>query len=339
MSFNSTPVRLESAFIQRNASNSLYDQINVSGSDLIFYHDSNGIFTADRISVWAALYGIGSGGSGVTPGGSYNISASYASASLSSSYALTASYVYFNGNRVITRNDPDFEGLNVGGVSTVEFLNNFFFPFAPATITLDSIGTQYRETGSTQNITLTGNITANSETIFGSTGSIFRDSVFYSNFPSASSYSDSDIVIGSVGVTGHTYKTYMGVGNNGTPALISSSTRTLTFIFPYLYGTSTSPGLSGNALYTAMTKNVATQGTKTVNMSGTTVYMYYCFPDSYSILTSVKDPSLFEIFSAFEYSSSVPVTSSGLTVNWMNNYKVYRTTLQSDPNGNYIFTH
>jgi hypothetical protein len=114
MSFTATPNKLDSAFVQRNTANQYYEQINVSGSDLIFYHSSSGIFTADQISVWAAKYGIGTGGSGsisasyaitasyalsggsgggVTPGGSYNISCSYASGSTSSSFATSASYI------------------------------------------------------------------------------------------------------------------------------------------------------------------------------------------------------------------------------------------------------
>jgi hypothetical protein len=91
MSFNDNPNKLESIFIQRDNTNTYFSQVNVSGSDVIFYHSSSGEFTADKISVWAAKYGIGSGGS-IIPGSSYDISASFSSASISSSYALSASH-------------------------------------------------------------------------------------------------------------------------------------------------------------------------------------------------------------------------------------------------------
>jgi len=59
MAFTDTPNKLESAFIQRNASNTVYEQVNVSGSNLIFYHDSDGILTADQIATWMYYYNIG----------------------------------------------------------------------------------------------------------------------------------------------------------------------------------------------------------------------------------------------------------------------------------------
>lgn len=70
MSFDNTPSRLESVHIQRDATNNWYAQINISGSNIIVYHDETGSLTADNISVWAAKYGIG--------GGTTPISVSYA---------------------------------------------------------------------------------------------------------------------------------------------------------------------------------------------------------------------------------------------------------------------
>lgn len=59
MSFDATPNKLESAFIQRKSDNSVYEQINISGSNVIFYHSSSGEFTADKISAWAIKYDFG----------------------------------------------------------------------------------------------------------------------------------------------------------------------------------------------------------------------------------------------------------------------------------------
>jgi hypothetical protein len=53
------------------------------------------------------------------------------------------------------------------------FIENFFFPFVPSTVAINS-GTTYYQTGSNQNITITAVITANDETSFGS-GSIKKN--------------------------------------------------------------------------------------------------------------------------------------------------------------------
>lgn len=66
MALDDTPNKLESVWVQRNPLNQFYEQINVSGSDLIIYHSSSGELQADKISVWAAKYGLGGASSGTT---------------------------------------------------------------------------------------------------------------------------------------------------------------------------------------------------------------------------------------------------------------------------------
>lgn len=309
MALDDTPNKLESAWIQRNTENQYYEQINVSGSDLIVYHSSSGEIQADKISVWAAKYGIGSGGS-----------------------SDTASYMYFDGDRPITR--TGHIGVNVGTDNVVNFLDEFFFPFQAATISLNS-GTTYYETGSSPNISLNGSITANSETVFGSTGSIRKDGIDWYTFASASSYSTTDNGVSASAV----YQTFIETGNDGSPTLINSSAKTISFIYPYLWGMSTTAGLAGTALYDGMsTKTIATQGTKSDSFVGVSTYIYFCYPNSYPALTSIKDPSNFEVIDSFEHSSSVSVTSTGLTNNWTTNYRVYRLILQANPNGTFVFS-
>lgn len=100
MSYDNTPNRLESAFIQRDNTNTYYEQVNLSGSNLVIYHDENGILTADNVYVWATHYGIGSGGQSLSSSwASASVQAQYATQSLfatqsvSASYAGTASYL------------------------------------------------------------------------------------------------------------------------------------------------------------------------------------------------------------------------------------------------------
>ncbi len=66
MALDDAPNKLESVWIQRNPLNQFYEQINVSGSDLIVYHSSSGELQADKISVWADKYGLGGASSGTT---------------------------------------------------------------------------------------------------------------------------------------------------------------------------------------------------------------------------------------------------------------------------------
>lgn len=452
--------RLDVAFLQRSTNNQLYEQVNISGSNLIFYLDENGILTADKIanvlksegkvsdsiaggvggvhgsgytpspappppppSIGQTLYGVDTLTVGIpnrlskyfceyqgatysykliqtetntidTPYGigigkpenenvvnatldvsgtviitgsltvtgtiygtiessSYALTASYAlnggggggGATLqtgsfypiTSSWALTASYassstIPFNGNRTIKRSP--YTALNVGGTTVDEFLENFFFPFVPATVAISSGGTSYYEIGTLQNFTIASTITANDEILYG-TASVKRNSVDWNIVgsipPLTFTYIDSNIS------TNYSYITFVQTDNDGSPTLISSNTKTATFIYPYLWGMSTIAGLSGNTLYTTLTKQVVSQGNKTVSLIGNVVYIYFCYPDSYAALSSILDPNGFEAKGNFDYSSSVQVASSGLTNDWTTNYRVYRTTLVSNPNGSYQF--
>jgi len=312
----------DAVFVQRDDNNSKYEQINISASDAIVYLDENGHIMADKISAWAAKYSLGSGG--------ISDSASWASSS------LTSSFIAFNGDRPIKREDSEWEGINVGGTNVVDFLENFFFPFISATISINSTTTYY-ETGSAQNVALSGTITANDETIFSSTGSIKRTGIEIATFPSASTYSLSNGITGSNGISGYTYMSQIYTNNDDSPTLISSPNKAVNFVFPYLYGMSKTSGLTGVNLYNALTGSVTVRKTNTFSIIGTATYIYYAYPVSYGPLSSIKDPSGYEIKSAFSIATK-SVVSSGLNTDWMQNYAVYQTLLWSSPSGNYTFT-
>ena len=305
--------KLESVFIQRDPSNDDYAQVNISGSDLIIYHSASGELTADRISVWAAKYNIGTGD------------------------ADTASYMAFDGDRSITR--TPHEGINVGTNNVVDFLDRFFFPFVPATVAITSpSSTTYYETGSVQNRLVRTRITANEETLFES-GSVKRSGLDW-NTISAPATPGINIDFTDTGLSSsHTYQSFISASNNGSPTVIASSIRAVNFIYPYLWGMSTTAGLSGQALYSAMTKTVEIQGTKSTSFVGVSTYIYFCYPESYPDLTLIKDPNNFEVLPSFEFSASVPVTSSGYPTEWMSTYKVYRLILHANPNGTFNFYH
>ena len=312
----------DAVFVQRSDTNTKYEQINISGSDAIIYLDENGHVMADKISDWASKYGIGTGGS--------SLSSSWASSS------LTASYVPYDGDRAIKRSP--YSGINVGGEHVVEFLDNFFFPFIAATVSITTpSSTIYYETGSVQTQTITSTITANDETSFG-TGSVKRSGEDWNTIASIPPYTPSftDTNISS----SHTYRTSVQVDNDGSPTVINSATRTVSFVFPYLYGLSTTAGLEGTALYSAMvSKSLTNEQDKGDYFWGTGTYIYFCYPSSYSDLSSILDPSNLELLPSFEHSSSVSITSVGLTNDWTENYHVYRLKLLANPQGYFQFYH
>jgi hypothetical protein len=327
MPFNDTPTRLEAVFVQRDDLNRYYEQINISGSNLIVYLNEEGKIDVDKIPAFLDKYFPGTGFAG---------SASWASSSLSSSYAETASYVPFNGDRPITRQDSEWQGINVGGEHVVEFLDNFFFPFNAATVSITNpSSTIYYETGSVQTRTITSTITPNSETLFG-TGSVKKDGLAWNTIavipPYTPAFTNTNFS------SSHTYQTFIQTNNNGAPLVISSNIRSILFIYPYLWGLNSTPGLEGTTLYTTMqSKSITTENDKSGYFWGTGTYIYFTYPSSYASLISILDPNNFELLPSFEYSASVPVTSSGLTYNWMRTYKVYRLKLLASPQGLFQF--
>ena len=104
MAFPDTPNRLEAVFIQRDATNSRYEQINISSSNAIVYLDESGKINVDKVSTFATKYGLGGSGSfsGSVATASFAISAAYApgSPSISASYAETASYAYTSSQAI-----------------------------------------------------------------------------------------------------------------------------------------------------------------------------------------------------------------------------------------------
>ena len=319
---NPLPQSKDLVIIQRSDDNTIYEEVHASGSLVIPYLNADGHLDFDTSQSFYTLF---------PPAGATSVdTASWAINSISSSI------IPYNGNRAIKRDDPDFQGINVGGLDVVSFLDNFFFPFIPATISITA-GQPYYETGSSQNIIIAATVTANDEVSFGS-GSIKRDgSVIYTDPaipPLSFAYTDIGVVVN------HSYIGYAQTNNDGSPTVIVSGVKTPTFVYPYLYGLSTNPGLIGNTLYTTLSKNIYPFGNKTYSYTGINTYLYFAYPSSYGSLTEVLDPNLFQVLTSFYISSSITVISSGLTFNWSHPYEVYRwKTLADFTGGNYQFSY
>lgn len=235
--------------------------------------------------------------------------------------------VKFNGNRTIKRSG--IPNVNVGTTTNVaDFLEQFFFPFIPATLSLN--GFSLYEVGNVVTPTLTGTLALNDETVVnsrivqmnGSDTDVFTGTSISKVMPSAT--------------TNTTYRLKANVANNGSAIDIYSSTQTLSFIYPFFYGCNANASLTGSDVYSVLTKSITNKANKSITYSGTDTYLYFAYPASYGNIVKVMDPNNFDVTSAFT-KSVVNVSSSGLTNNWSLDYNVYRSNLTS-ANGVFVFS-
>ena len=252
-------------------------------------------------------------------------------------------YDSFDGNRSIkqTASNPSLAG-NVGGSTIVEFLNNYFFPFLTATISIGSSGTY--EVGTSNSVTISGTVTQNDETSFsnGVVKRVYPDTANVHSFGASLSYSTSVTfapIKGSANTLEHRFAAFQDVGNNGNPTTINSSIITLNSVYPFLHGVNSDSTLinGGTTTYTGLTKLIQTKANKTVTLNGTG-YIYFAYPATYGNLTSIIDHNNFEQLTAFtKYVDTI--NSSGLTNNWTNvSYYIYRSNSPTSPSSwNYQF--
>ena len=118
----------------------------------------------------------------------------------------------------------------------------------------------------------------------------------------------------------------------------TSPTRTVTAVYPVLYGVSATDLTATGDPYTALTKLVQAEGNKAVNMNGSG-FIYYAVPSTWTDvnLSAIFDGNGFNVTPSFT-SSTVSVTSSGLTNNWTLNYTIYKlNTSTTVSNATYTF--
>ena len=215
-------------------------------------------------------------------------------------------------------------GFNPSGATVADFINNTFYPFLPATVSMNSFALQ--EVGVLYSPAIVGVITLHDETTV-TERRVIRDPAGADttiNNPASNSvnYVDTDITI----IEGATeaWRIEADVANDGSPTTKVSPTRTLSGVFPFFWGMDATAALSGTALYGALIKSVTSKANKNVTFNDSNKYIYFCYPASYSNLTSIKDPNNFEVLGSFTQ-TTVNVTSTGLGTNYTESYKVYRT--------------
>ena len=230
----------------------------------------------------------------------------------------------FDWDRPITT--LPFIGQNLGALITtledgIEFI---YFGFVPATLSLNSF--PLAEIGDDITPQLIGILDINSETtptvptvlVNGGAADTFTVNAPPAN-TNINQAAPSNITVNT------TYQLRLNVDNNGSPTQIFSALRTQSFIYPFFHGVDSDGNLTGNTLYTTLTKLLETQGNKMLTFNGANEYIYFCYPDTYPDLVSILDENNFEVISAFtKFTRSV--TSSGLPSNYTQDFKVYRST-------------
>lgn len=236
--------------------------------------------------------------------------------------------ISFNGNRTVKRSG--IPNVNVGTTTNVlDFINAYFFPFIPSTLSISGASTY--EIGSSQNITITINITENDETSI-TNGQLndITNTILLKSFTTDDSYIDTGVT------TNKSYKAQMDTDNNGSPTTVYSNTINASFIYPYFYGMSSNGSLSGTTLYGALTKVISGEGTKTLNFNDSDKYMYLITPSTWNDVSLIYDPNSFVVTDSFTQ-STVSITSTGLSSNYTQNFKMYRSNTLTTTNGNFTF--
>jgi hypothetical protein len=110
---------------------------------------------------------------------------------------------------------------------------------------------------------------------------------------------------------------YSATAGDGTTTT-SATARRQTYVYPFYYGVG-AVGLTG-AQVAALTKLVATVGSKTEAFAPTVEVYYFAYPASYASLTSIIDGNGFNITADWTLHNPVSITGADGTAQ---NYKVY----------------
>lgn len=251
----------------------------------------------------------------------------------------------FDGNRNILR--VPTAGQNLGTASIGDWLEWWYFTAPTLSLNLSPTTTLY-EMGDTSYITVSGT-TTNSGGATLSSGYLRRTSPSVDTvdtFGAGTSYSFSFSFYPQKDSTSHyNQRTYTFQANQswvfGSESGTATSTaRTVSAVYPVLYGVSATDLSVGGTPYTVLNKSVTTQGTKNLTLpAGTNVYIYFAIPSEAtggwadSDLSVIYDHNGFNVTPSFT-KTSITIDSSGLPNNWVGaNYKIYKLNTLTTTDG------
>jgi len=220
----------------------------------------------------------------------------------------SASQISFSGNRTVTRAGlPSF----IGGDDIGAFLNNYFFPFVSASISLD--GYPLQEKGvSLQNIRYKGTINQNQETSI-SNFRLTKNNIVFNTISNPAFGNFDYTTLESLNSDG-TIGVLLSINNNGSPTVISS-TQNIIFEAPMYYGSGIS-NLTESSIKNSFIKQVESKSNKTRRFSANNQKLYIVVPQSWN-LVSIIDGAGFNNFPGWSSRQSTFLLQDGSPQNYI----------------------
>jgi len=230
----------------------------------------------------------------------------------------------FDGDRAI-KSLPSI-GVNYGGTTTSEFLDNVYFADQNATISIN--GSVIFEVGTSNSVVVSGSTTLNDETSLslGRVDSIYPGTITeILSFGAATSYSTSVTFYPKQSDANSLESRYRAYQTGVVSGTINSGIKYCRSVYPFLWGTSASDlSAGGTGAYTGLTKYIQSAGNKSVTWGAADdVYLFFAYPASYGDLSSIIDNNGFDVTSAFT-KYAVSVGSTGLDEDWSESYNIYK---------------
>lgn len=245
----------------------------------------------------------------------------------------------FDANRNILR--VPTAGTNIGTSTVTDWLEWWYFTAPTLSLSLSPTTTIY-EVGDSSYITVSGTATnAGGATL--SNGNLNRTNPSATSvdaFGTGTSYTFSFAFAPQKDSTDHyeqlTYsfqaeQDWVFGAESDTEV---STTRTVTAVYPVLYGMSATDLSVGGDAYTTLTKLVQAEGNKTVTLTGSG-FIYYAVPKTWTdfTLSSIIDHNGFNVTASFT-SYDITVGSTGLVNDWTSvDYKLYKLNTTTTTSG------
>lgn len=244
----------------------------------------------------------------------------------------------YNGDRVISR--VPTVGTNMGATTFREWLDWHYIGNATnPSLSMSNLSPTLVEVGTSNNYTLSGNLTNTCNYAIGTrlvdgtswSGSSYSKSVNYSPTTHGNKLYSASAAWTNAGST---------CADGGSPSGTATANRSITSVYPVLWGMSATSYTGGSVPYNIFSKRVTTEGNQSsLTMTGTNQYIYILIPKSWSDfnVNTIIDHNGFNVTASFT-AYDVDVTSSGLTNNWTRSYKLYKlNSLTTAAGFNYIY--
>ncbi|MEY4342228.1 MAG: hypothetical protein RL736_18 [Pseudomonadota bacterium] len=238
---------------------------------------------------------------------------------------------FFNGTGLATTGDIISASSNIlqNGQDVVTFLNGVYFPYQPATITL--AGYSLRELGVTfSNVPYEVTINQNQETSISNlelfSGNSVLRTIASPNLGTSTYYITPTTLSLNSSVN---LSARVTIGNKGTPIGITS-TQSVQFVAPNWHG----EGANGINAVQSMRYSLNTRGSRVLTFNTVNNHFYYAYPDDWGLLTSIIDPSQFNIITSWSNRTANLILQDGVT---SYTYRIYQSIYPST-NTSFIMT-